>query len=217
MKILIITATITEADKLIEFLKLKKQSDYIYSSETYETDLLISGVGIPAIVFSMLTYHKISTYELIVNCGIAGSYNEKLQIGSVSNICSDSFGDIGFNTENGFENVFDSKFNDKFINIFNNGFIYNSSDYPVFFKDLQKTKSVTVNIPEIRNYPDTDLETMEGAAFMMVCKYFKKNYIQIRGISNIIGNTERKDWNFRKPISNYSEIISDYIISISKR
>jgi nucleoside phosphorylase len=57
---------------------------------------------------------------------------------------------------------------------------------------------------------------MEGAAFMLVCKHFKKNFIQIRGISNIIGKTERKDWNFKEPIINYSNIISEFITKTNK-
>ncbi|MDD3740777.1 MAG: hypothetical protein PHH30_06000 [Bacteroidales bacterium] len=211
MKILIITATLIEAEKLIEFLKLKKQSEYLYSSETYKTNLLITGVGIPASLFSMFTHNKIGSYDFIINCGIAGSFNDKLQICSVVNVFTDSFGDIGFTTSDGYKNVFESKFNDKFNNFFNKGLIYNTSDYPAFFRDLQKTKSVTVNIPESKSYPDTDMETMEGAAFMLVCKHFKKNFIQIRGVSNIIGKTKRQDWNFEDTINNYSKIISEFV------
>lgn len=211
MKTLVTSATRQEAQVLIDSLRLKKIYDDFYSESMSETDLLITGVGIPATLFSMFTHNKIGSYDLIINCGIAGSFSDEFPVGSVLNVVSDRFGDIGFNSSEGFTNVFQTKFNDRFNSVFNNGFIYNTSDYPAFFRDLQKIKSVTVNIPEVKNYPESDIETMEGAAFMMVCKHFKKNFIQIRGISNIIRKTKREDWNFTEPINNYSKIITDFI------
>ncbi len=217
MKILVITATQLEAKMLIEGLQLNKINDNYYTSEDFNADLLITGVGIPATIFSMFTHNKISTYDLIINCGIAGSFSETHSIGTVVNVYSDYFGDIGFTGADGFKNVFQLNCNDMFKNIFNNGLIVNTSDYPVSFRNLQKTKSVTVNIPERKTYPETDIETMEGAAFMMVCKYFKKNFIQIRAVSNIIGKTKREDWDFKDSICNYSKIISDFIILINSK
>jgi nucleoside phosphorylase len=52
---------------------------------------------------------------------------------------------------------------------------------------------------------------MEGAAFMLVCKHFKKNFIQIRGISNIILKTKRENWDFNTPINNYSDLTIDFL------
>jgi len=217
MKILVITATQIEAEMLIEVLQLMKINDYYFVSEEFDTDLLISGVGIPASIFSMFTHNKISTYDLIINCGIAGSFSETHSIGTVVNVYSDYFGDIGFNSVDGFINIFKMNFNDMFKNIFNNGLIVNTSDYPSFFYNIPKVQAVTVNIPEKKISSDADVETMEGAAFMMVCKHFKKNFIQIRAVSNIIGKTKREDWDFKDSICNYSKIISDFIILINSK
>lgn len=217
MKILVITATRLEAKILIEGLRLKKINDNYFISEEFNTDLLIAGVGIPATIFSMFTHNKISTYDLIINCGIAGSFSETYSPGTLVNVYSDYFGDIGFNSVDGFINIFKMNFNDMFINMFNNGLIVNTSDYPSFFHNIQKVKAVTVNIPENKISSDADIETMEGAAFMMVCKHFKKNFIQIRAVSNIIGKTKREGWDFKDSICNYSKIISKFIILINSK
>ncbi len=211
MKLLIVTATKIEAQRIISDLKLREISEQFYSSKEINTDLLISGIGIPATIFSMFAYADLRIYDLIINAGIAGSFSESIPIGNIINVSSDSFGDIGLNTKDGFLPIFESKLNSAFKNLINNGFIYNTSDFPSFFRDLQKVKAVTVNIPEVKLYKNTEIETMEGAAFMLVCKHFKKNFIQLRGISNIIGITKRDDWDINKPIDNYTELIVKFI------
>lgn len=211
MKLLIVTATKIEAEEFISGLGLREISAAFYSGKETETDLLITGIGIPATIFSMFANVEIRTYDLIINAGIAGSFSESIPTGTVVNVYSDFFGDIGLNSESGFLPIFKSKFNNQFKNLVNNGCIYNTSDYPAFFRNLQKANAVTVNIPEIKTYADTDIETMEGAAFMLVCKHFKKNFIQIRGISNIIGLTKREDWDIKLPISKYSVLITEFV------
>jgi futalosine hydrolase len=211
MKILIVTATKFEAEGIIKDFGLIEISPYFFSNKDLGTDLLVTGIGIPSTIFSMFAHADIGLYDLVINLGIAGSFSEEIKIGTIVNIYSDHFGDIGLNTDSGFKPVFQLKFNEQYQNLINNGFIYNTSDYPSFFKNLPRVNAVTVNIPEINKYEKTEIETMEGAAFMMVCKHFKKNFIQIRGISNIIGVTTRENWDFKTPINNYTEIIRAYL------
>lgn len=211
MRLLIVTATWIEAERLIKDLQLREINPNFHSNKDFDTDLIITGVGIPATLFSMFVNIDLRTYDFIINVGIAGSFCEENKLGTLYNVNSDFFGDIGFSTNKGFLPVFESKFNDQFRNLINNGKIYNTSDYHSFFKDISKANGVTVNIPELKKYNDVDIETMEGAAFMLVCKHFKKNFIQIRGISNIIGRTNRDEWDFKTPIENYSELIVEFI------
>ncbi|MDD2385942.1 MAG: hypothetical protein PHP52_04095 [Bacteroidales bacterium] len=211
MNLLLISATKHEADIIIKDLGMKQIKPSLYSSSTHKTDLLLTGIGIPATLFSMFTDVDIRKYDIVINIGIAGSFNKNAKIGDILNVSSDSFGDIGINSKNGFLSVFKTEFNDKFKNLINNGQILNTSDFPAFFHALPKCKGVSVNLPEAMLYPQTDVETMEGAAFMLVCKHYKKVFIQIRGISNIIGYTQRKDWDMNTPIKNYSEYIIEFI------
>ncbi len=211
MNLLLISATKHEADIIIKDLGMIQIKPSLYSSSTHKTELLITGISIPATLFSMFTDVDIRKYDLVINIGIAGSFNKNAKIGDILNVSSDSFGDIGINSKNGFLSVFKTEFNDKFRNLINNGQILNTSDFPAFFHALPKCKGVSVNTPEAMLYPQTDVETMEGAAFMLVCKHYKKVFIQIRGISNIIGYTKRKDWDMNTPINNYSKYIIEFI------
>jgi len=211
MDLLLVSATKNEAKIFIKELRMKEINSSLYSSSEFRIELLLTGIGIPATLFSMLTDVDIRKYDLIINIGIAGSFNKNTELGSIVNVTSDNFGDIGINSEKGFIPAFKTEFNDKFRNLINNGHIYNTSDFPAFFYALPKCKGVSVNLPEAMPFPETDIETMEGAAFMLVCKHFKKGFLQIRGISNIIGYTQRKDWDINTPIKNYSEHILKFI------
>jgi futalosine hydrolase len=217
MKTLIITATYPEAERITKDLNMSSAGSFMFSNKELKTDLLITGIGIPATIFSMFANVNCGIYDLIINAGVAGSFKTDFITGDVLNITSDSFADIVINGDKDSKPVFETIYNENFRNLINNGRIYNTSDFPAYFKTLPKASGITVNIPERIKDCNFDTESMEGAAFMLVCKHFKKNFIQIRGISNIIGKTERKDWNFKDPINNYSNIISEFITKTNKR
>ena len=216
MKTLIITATHPEAERITQDLRMLPTGSFMFSNKDLETDLLITGIGIPATMFSMFANVNCGIYDLIINAGIEGSFNADFKPGDVVNISSDSFADIVINGDKDAKPVFETIYNENFRNLINNGRIYNTSDFPAQFRNLPKATAITVNIPERILNCNFDTESMEGAAFMLVCKHLKKNFIQIRGISNIIGKTERKDWNFKDPINNYSNIISEFITKTNK-
>lgn len=211
MSLLIVSATYIEAQRIVESLKMKKVSSFLYSSKENNADLLVTGIGSVATVFAMMSLRNISMYEMFINVGISGSFNQKIEIGSVINVKSDFFGDIGINTEKGYLPVFESHFNSAYNNLINNGKIYNTSDYPAFFRDLKKCNGVTVNETEKKNFIDADIETMEGAAFMLVSKHYKKVFLQLRGVSNVIGKTKKTDWDISSPINSYSCLVLDFI------
>ena len=212
MNILITAATLIESQVIIDELNLKQISSTVYYSDKYKTKLLISGVGIPSMFYSLLSIENIEEYELIINIGIVGAFDNSIKIGEVFNITTDYFGDTGFFDENNnFKNLYELSFNKQFHSIFKNNKLVNDSSYPKYFDKICTASSVTVNIPENNSYKNTMLESMEGAAFMFILKQKSLNFIQLRGVSNIIGITKKKDWQFTEPIKNYSKPIIDFI------
>lgn len=211
MRTLLVCATNIEAQRIIAAMNMRELSKFMHSSDEFSTDLIITGMGSVATVFAMLSQRSLSMYDLFINFGIAGSFSKKCKIGEVYNIKSDYFGDIGINTDKGFKQVFDTSFNHAYENLVNNGKLYNTSDYPPFFKGLDNVRGVTVSIPESQDFVDAEVETMEGAAFMLVAKHYKKMFVQIRGISNLIGVTKRDNWDIDTPINNYSNLIIEFL------
>lgn len=211
MKTLIVCATKIESERLISEFGMIQVRENLFSAHKLQIDLLITGIGVPATIFTMFADVQLLKYDFIINAGIAGAFETNTELGTVVNVVSDRFADIGLKTRNGFLPVFESEFNSRFHNLLNKGFVYNTSDYHSFFRDVPKCKGVTVNIPEIQVYKGADIETMEGAAFMLVCKQFQKVFVQIRAISNIVGKTNRKDWDIKTPINNYTDLIIKFV------
>ena len=67
MKVLIITATKLEAELVAKNLEMKEINAFFLSSKKFEADLLITGIGIPATIFSMLTAVNVGIYDFIIN------------------------------------------------------------------------------------------------------------------------------------------------------
>ncbi len=212
MKLLLISASLIEAQQLIEELCLEKQTDSLYNNDNKSICLLITGVGIPACIISILNSVNLNEYDLLINIGIAGSSNPNSKLGTIYNIKTDYFGDIGICSNGSFENIFTLDWNNMYSHYFENGKLINDSKGSNYFSSLEQMNGVTVNISEQKLYDEVLVESMEGAAFMLLAKMKNKNFIQIRGISNIIDiNRNKEAWDINTPINNYSKLIVEFV------
>lgn len=211
MNILITAATLFESSKIIDGLELTKTSQNLYTNKKHNTSLLITGVGIPSTMFTLLNLKSLEKFDLLINIGIAGSFNKNTELGETFNITSDYFGDTGIKDDNNLINIFNSTFNKQFNDLFTEGIIINKTSYPEYFSRIEQTAGVTVNIPENTIFKCPEVETMEGAAFMMIAKSKSIDFIQIRSISNIVSITKRENWKVKEAIQNYSTLIIDFI------
>ena len=181
MKILIVSATKQESVTL----------------QNTNIDLLVTGVGIPNTILNLTTHLCDNKYQLIINIGVCGSFNQNNSIGNVVEVISDQFSEIGYE-----ENETFSRFNNSFAP-------------KTIFKVSPQTKlesvnGITVNtvhgnkesINKVINMFNPDVESMEGAAFFMVCKSFNTSCIQIRSISNMIEERNQDNWDLPLAINN---------------
>ena len=90
MKLLIVAATSTELKQVFEHFNLPQQN-FI---ETAQFDVLITGVGMTATAFA-LGKHLTAKYNLVLNVGIAGSFDKNIALGRLVNIVTDTFAELG--------------------------------------------------------------------------------------------------------------------------
>lgn len=180
-----------------------------FLKEIISTDVLITGVGIPAVIFHLTKKISENKYDIVIQAGIAGTFNDRLKLSEVVVVKEDTFADLGIE-ENG-----------KFHSLFEKGFI-GENDFP-FIKGwlknqheiLQKinlplAKGITVNKisdDAVRNKMmqrkySADVESMEGAAFHYVCLQQKVNFLQLRSISNYVGERDKLKWELKNAIEN---------------
>jgi len=182
----------------MKVLILASTSREILSEEFTDCDILISGIGMINACFELTNYLKNNNPDLIINIGVAGAFNKDIPLGHVFEVSKDCFSEIGVQDKN------------RFLNLNEIGFdVITNFNYQKETK-LVQARGITVNtvhgekktINEVFNRLKPDVESMEGAAFMMVSQKFNIRFIQIRSISNYVEERNRENWNLDLAIRN---------------
>ncbi len=172
-------------------------------------DVLISGVGLPSAMYHLQKRMQQLDYDLIIQAGIAGSFNRKLELGQTLWVKKDAFGDLGTEEKEKFLPVFDSGLADKNEFPFTNGWLLNESEVTKKIQ-INAAKAVTVNKvtdsklqeQQIIRHFDPDIESMEGAALHYVCLQEKIPFLQLRAVSNYVGERDKTKWKMKDAITN---------------
>ena len=183
-----------------------------------DTEILITGVGVPATIFHLTKTLLQTTYDLVLQCGIAGTTEDDIRSGQVVLVKEDKFGDIGIESEGDFEDLFIYGLAQPDEFPFNNGWLVNDNPY---FNNYpgRKIYGITVNmitddpkrIEQIREFSVAHVQSMEGAAFHYVCLQLNVPFLQVRGISNKVGERDKAKWEMEMAIQN-SNIELDKLI-----
>jgi futalosine hydrolase len=212
VKILIVSATLAEINPLCQFLDIEaiKIKDYHYSFFDGDIYFLIAGPGIMCMTFSLSMYCSINKIDFAINAGIAGSFDPSCILGSVFNVKKDRIADLGAEFPDGsFQDIFEMNLLDKNIFPYDDGWLYADvhPDVPI---DLPEATGVTVNmvsgnietIEKIKLKYHPNLESMEGSAFLYVCKSLNIRCLQIRSVSNHVEPRNKENWKIQEAIKN---------------
>ncbi len=201
MKVLIVSSTQLEVKDLMD-------------SKLSQVDFLICGVGIPSCMYELskiLASKK--DYDLIINAGIAGSFDPKLEIGRVVRVHQEQFGDVGIGHQNDFLAIQQTDFSNAHYSELKNDFCPNA------LKHLKSVSGITVNTvsyseplaEQRKKLFGADVESMEGAAFFLMMQHTNIPYLQIRSISNYVGESNKKNWNIPLSIKNLQSELKQYL------
>ena len=181
-------------------------------------DFLITGVGVPKTLYHLQKrLHQIE-YDFIIQAGIAGSFNTNIKLAQTVIVRQDCFADLGIEEKENYTPVFKTEFADKDGFPFENGWLINLNDY-LLTTNLQTVKAITVNKvsdSELQKQQfvkafNADIETMEGAALHYVCLQENIPFLQIRSVSNYIGERDKNKWKLKEAIENLNTALSKLI------
>ncbi|MCC7051122.1 MAG: futalosine hydrolase [Bacteroidia bacterium] len=209
MKILIVAAVPIEVAPLHQFLiDNKKVFPFL------KIDFLFTGAGIHAATHYLTKHLQTKKYQLIINAGIAGSFNKMISLGTVFNVISDCFGDAGAEDGNNFLDFITLGLTKKNQFPFKNGYIINKPDLKIkSLKKMLPAKSITINtasgnertIKQRKNLYNPDLETMEGCACFYVAYLEGVSIVQLRSVSNIVEKRDRSKWQIELAVRNLNQ------------
>lgn len=183
-----------------------------FKQQNKKTDTLVTGVGIPATIYHLTKKLLAKNYELVIQAGIAGTFAETGSLAEVVAVKEDCFADIGIEEKGTLSTLFDNGFIKENDFPFSDGMLVNPS--PVLENIfLPKVRAITVNTITDNNFRNqkmeekfsAQIETMEGAAFHYVCLHQKINFIQLRSISNKVGERNKSNWELQSSIANLNK------------
>ena len=130
----------------------------------------------------------------------------------------DCFADLGIEEKEIYNTIFNTGFADKDEFPFTNGWLINTHE-ALLTTGLPKVKALTVN-----KVSDSELqkqqfistfnavaESMEGAALHYVCLQEKIPFLQIRSISNHVGERDKTKWKMKEAIENLNNELAKLI------
>ena len=223
MKVLLVSATSFEIEPLYAGMRfVKKQEGHItsYTGNNLEMDVLLTGVGMVATAYWVGRALASQSYDVAINAGICGSFDQQVPIGEVVNVVEDSFPEMGAEDGEYFLSLIDLDLIGRDEFPFTNGILENRGifDHPAL-NSLRKVKGVTVNkvhgdaqsIKQLLEIIRPDIETMEGAAFLYACQSIGLKCLQLRSISNYVESRNRAAWNIPLAIRNLNFTLTELL------
>ena len=187
-----------------------------------EFECLVHGIGAGS-----TSYHLASTlckrrFELVIQVGIAGSYANGPELGEAVFVAQDRYADLGIEESGCFIPLEKMGFTSFNSHPFTNGQLINPWVEKMNLKDFRLVSGATVNlvhddtvrIQKLVDQFHPEIETMEGAAFHQVCMMEDMPFLQIRGISNVVGVRDKNQWVLHQAIQNTIPVVEDVLMKL---
>ncbi len=204
MQILLIAATPNEIE--------------LFINQYSNVDILITGVGTPATIYHLQKRLQETDYDFVIQAGIAGSFTNELELGETVLIKQDTFGDLGAEEKRIYTPFFTSGLINGHEFPYANGWLINATPLPKN-TTLKSVKAVTINKVsdsflqkiQLTDAFDAQIETMEGAALHYVCLQEKISFMQIRSVSNFVGERDKSKWKIKDAFENLNTELTAFI------
>ena len=203
MKITVIAATIFEIQPSIN----------VFSNNPVQ--FIVTGIGMLSTAVSLTKIVLDEKPDIVIQAGIAGCFNTEMPLGSVVVVNSETIGDLGVNENGDWQDVFDLKLVEGSSVPFTNKQITNPYIKQLNTLSLDEVAAISINevstnqqrIKQLQAKYNPIIESMEGAALHYVCTDLKVPFLQLRSISNYIGERDKSKWQMKEAIANLNETL----------
>ena len=215
MRVIISAATV--AEWMPSFLNINA----LYTGESQRLKLQYhqSGIGMLAASFALTKLAIEDKPDLIIHVGIAGTFDTTQPLGTVVVINEETIGDLGVEEDGKWKDLFDLKLEKSSYHPFEKRKLPNQWLTKYNLLGLQEVSGITVNeistnqerIQKLMKKYNPTIESMEGAAVHYVARETNIPFIQIRAISNYIGERDKSNWQMKLAIDNLNQTLIQYV------
>ncbi len=226
MNLLIVVATKLEIKPFLKKLNYLKDDWTNFTSLDYNShklDVLITGVGLVFTTYHLSKALSAKKYDLVINAGIAGSFNKEIEIGEVVNVVQEEFADLGIEGTTRFKTLFELGFANQDEYPFRGGQLITKRLDSKILNEVKKVAGISSNtahgkqesIDFLKEKYKADIETMEGAACFYVCRLENVDVIQVRAISNYVEPRNKDGWDIPLALDNLSLFLSELLSKLN--
>jgi len=207
MNCLLAAATVSEITPFLNY--------YRNGNNKQDIDILITGIGLTAATYALIKQIGIKKPGLVIQAGIAGCFDKNIALGSVVVIKQDTIADQTVMENKQLTTMFELGLTKLNQAPFSKGWLINPHRELIKKTKLKPLKGVSVNhittgkqmIRLYQNKFNASVESMEGSALHYTCLMEKIPFLQIRGISNYVGERNKKKWKMKDAINNLNAVL----------
>jgi futalosine hydrolase len=216
MTCLLAAATPFEISPFLEWYRTENMA------ETLDLDVLITGIGLTTATYHLQKQIAVKRPQLVLQAGIAGCFDTSIALGDVTVITRDAIADQGVVENNTLLTLFDLGLIKPNQFPYRNGWLMNPHKEWLQRTRLKKVSAVSVNqvssskkaILQYTQRFNPAIESMEGAALHYTCLMENIPFLQVRSISNYIGERNKKKWKMKEAIANLNEELIRLVASV---
>ena len=218
MNIALIAATRKEILPTLTYL-----SERIYLRKHQKVEPIITGVGLMNTTYCLTKQFSKEKPTLAIQAGIAGTLHPIYAPGMVVSVKEDMVGDLGVLENEEWRDVFDLGLAEENNSPYFQKKLINPHRDLLGKLQMECVRSISVNqistnsdsIRKMKEKYMPVIESMEGAAFHYVCLMEKIPFIQIRAISNMVGERDKSCWKLHESIKALNNELIKYINTIT--
>jgi futalosine hydrolase len=212
---------ITAATNL-ELNSCAKKVSQVFKKSKLKISFHATGIGMLASGVKLTQLASTYKPDLIIQMGIAGSYIKTEPLGKVIVVASESIADLGVRENGTFKDLFETGLQKENEAPFKKRKLINQGVKKVNLLKTNTAAAVTINeittsakrIKEIIAAYNPVLESMEGAALHYVGGLTITPFIQIRAISNYVGERNKAKWKIKESIEQLEAYVITYLAAL---
>ena len=216
MNLLIAAATAIEIKPFLQYLKKRK--------DEADIDVIITGIGLTATTYSLTKQLAIKKPDLLIQAGVAGCFDLSVELGEVLMIKQDTIADQSVVELKKLKTLFDLKLVPHDQHPYKNGWLVNPLNKYLGLPGIKQVSGISVNqistdkkmIGFYKKTFDPVTESMEGAALHYVCLMESIPFMQLRSISNYIGERNKRKWDMQDSIRNLNKELIKLVEKLCK-
>jgi futalosine hydrolase len=179
----------------------------------HQVNLLITGIGGTATAYALTRQLALQKPDLVIQAGIGGSFKTNLPPESVVFVKEEVFADLGAEENDEIVDIFDLGLAAADEKPFTSRMLVNPNAGRWAGYQFPLVRGATINcisstpqqVQRIIDKYDPDVESMEGAALHYVCLQENIDFIQLRAVSNYVGERNKNNWKMKEAIAVLNE------------